>query len=568
MTDPEVNEVTCLCSAQSGKTVLCLVFVLWAFANDPGPTLWVTSSTNEAKKVSNTRLRPALELCEPLRPLIPREKGKNKTTEVHLPGGPLVIAGASDDKALEGTPYRYVILDERAKYKPGRAQLAKKRTRSYPNYKLITITTPWDENDDAHSAFLEGDQCEFEVKCPCCAHPQAMKWGEKDKRGGMKFDISDEAYNGGIYDMRLILPTIRWECRECGHAVRNNPVDRKALQATGKFVKRNPGHDPKKRSFTWNALLPWWGKWDEAVGEYLYAIKALKYGHIDPFKVFVTGTLGLPFGKSSAPRDESDMYVANRKLAYDPRGKWEEEVVRFCTVDVQGAGGRHFYYEIAAWSKTGASRRIAVGKAWSIAELRSVIAEYGVQPCHVGIDTGAFTQEVYRYIMESGKLADGSWAWKAMKGDKAPGYFIDGIRYPFTVTQVDPGMGTEREMRLTPITQILFSKSWMLDMCDLAMRGGGAPWHIPKEASVDNPGGWDAALTHEYCLQVSAYERKEERDAVGAVKHLWVQTRDDDHWGSCTRMQTVCAITAGLIPIVGAQLAADESGRMKNNPSA
>ncbi|MFZ4695702.1 MAG: phage terminase large subunit family protein, partial [Verrucomicrobiia bacterium] len=47
--DESVNELSCMCSAQSAKTLTMLCLLAWAIAEDPGPILWVTSSVQEAR---------------------------------------------------------------------------------------------------------------------------------------------------------------------------------------------------------------------------------------------------------------------------------------------------------------------------------------------------------------------------------------------------------------------------------------------------------------------------------------------------------------------------------------
>jgi hypothetical protein len=81
---------------------------------------------------------------------------------------------------------------------------------------------------------------------------------------------------------------------------------------------------------------------------------------------------------------------------------------------------------------------IAFGKAWSVEELRSVATDHKVAATNVLIDSGKWAAEVYGYVMESGVLPDGNYAWKACKGDKAAHYLVEGVRQPFTWSFLDP----------------------------------------------------------------------------------------------------------------------------------
>ena len=197
---------------------------------------------------------------------------------------------------------------------------------------------------------------------------------------------------------------------------------------------------------------------------------------------------------------------------------------------MQGKGGRHFYYSVHAFAQGGAHRVLNFGKAWSVEELRSVMTEWKVPSQNVAIDSGHFTAEVYGYVLESGVLPNGDYAWKCLKGDRAPHYTIEGLRQPFTWSFVDPYMGKANQGQVRPIRQVLFSKPTLLDRAEAQMRGLG-----PK---LEIPAGEDQI--HEYQMQLTAYERFEKTAANGEVKVEWVQKRPDDHWGSTFRMALVC----------------------------
>lgn len=535
--DEAINEVACMCAAQSGKTLTLLCMVAWIIVNDPGPILWVTANDKEAKKFAKSRLLPLLEKCPLVLEKMPR--GNLKTTlEIYFPGSPLIIAGAQSDTALISTPFRYIFLDEVRTYPKGSLELVSKRTRSYPNYKKLVISTPGMENDAVDRAYKAGDQRVREVPCPKCGVFQPLEWGERDKRGGMKWDTTDATHPGSEWNFEALRSTIRYECRSCGHRIPNTISSRKALDHGARWVRQNHLAPANVVSFHWPAMLPWWTKWDEAVFEFLAAQRALKWGDAEPLRVFYNETLGLPFADRLRWAKE-EKFLENRLAQYEPRAVWDQELKRFITVDVQGRGGRHFPWVVRAWAIGGMSRLLACGVAWSVGELRSVIADWKVKPVDVGIDSGHFTSEVYEYIIESGVMPDGNYAWKAMKGDKAPSYVVDGVRQPFQWTQVDPYMGTVQQGHVRPLRQLLFSKSAMLDRTEMAMRGMSAPWLIP--ANLEN--------YHTYMLEVTAYERVTREDVRGVIHNEWAQKREGDHFGSCERMQMVCAMAAGLLDV-------------------
>jgi hypothetical protein len=549
--DPEVSEIVIVCGAQSGKTLTVLGMLAWCIAEDPGPTLWLGASTPEAKKFSRTRLTPTLEKCEPTAAKIPSGRNQKTVQAIYFPGAPLIITGVTDTNALESTPYRYLLLDEVHKYKKGSLETVSKRARSYHNYKKVIISTGSDENDELHLAFKHGDQRQYEVQCPKCKEFHALDFGDRDSVGGFKWDSNTVTRPNGRWDWDELHKTIRYRCwnPDCGHEIKDNVSARKEFQARGRWKPRNLNAPKKVRSYQWGSQLPWWTSWADIVDEFLKASHALNFGNHELLKVFYTRTLGLWFAdRHRYERDER--FLDKRKVVYNPIVIWDEEERRFLTIDVQGKGGRHFWWLIRAWAKGGASRLIAFGKAWTIEEVRSKANEFHVGPQNIGIDSGKWTSEVYGYIMESGIMPNGHWAWKAMKGDKGDGYFIEGVKQPWNFTFVDPFLGRrnpEDGREAHPIRQLLFSKNAMLDRVELAMRGLDVEWLIPKEYSEQNPHGPKKEDLHEYMLQTTAYERQEEKDDRGVITHHWYQKRDEDHLGSCERMQMACAMAAGLL---------------------
>ena len=80
-----IRQITVLCSAQSAKTETMLALLCWIIAEDPSPTMWVTTSDDEALKFCNERLMPALRLCPPVAKQIPNERTLAKSMEIRHP---------------------------------------------------------------------------------------------------------------------------------------------------------------------------------------------------------------------------------------------------------------------------------------------------------------------------------------------------------------------------------------------------------------------------------------------------------------------------------------------------
>lgn len=582
--DESVNEISAMVSAQSAKTLTILCLLAWAIAEDPGPILWVTSSMIEARKFAKMRLLPLLEHCAPVAARFPKQRDRKTTLEIYFPGAPLIITGSESEKSLQSTPYRYILLDEARSYPAGAWEMVSKRTRSYTyNYKRVSISTPDMEGDAVHRAFLNGDQRHYEVKLPC-GHWQELMWKDKDEKGGLKWDTLPydviEAHTGdkvqgkitddrdgvitlkpidgeemkiaaddirsiqratkpdGKYDIDRIKETVRYECEVCGYRIHNNVHERKPLtqEGNGRWVVKNKNAASNARSFFWNALLPYWTNWADQVVEFLAATEALKnWNDPAPLKDHINETRGEPWtDKLRYASDEKFIHL--RCGDYDPRAIWDDEKRRFGTIDVQAAGGRHFWLCIRAWSIAARSRLLYYGKLWSIDEVRQLLDDWGVKPENVGIDAATFTSEVYKYVVESG------YYWKAMKGDDKPFFRVatgtPGVsrNMMFQVSMADPAIGTAMQGKVLPIKQYIWSKPSALDRLALFQHGMAGDWRILPRGQV----------TTEYSTQVTAYERRDRVDIRGATHTEWHKKRED-HASSCEMMQIVCAAATDLL---------------------
>ena len=536
-----IRQITILCAAQSAKTETMLVILCWIIAEDPSPTMWVTSSDEEALKFCNERLMPALRLCEPVRTQIPHERTLAKSQEILFPTMALECVGANAKAKLQSRSRRFLLLDEVRNWPDWALPMVMMRVRTWWNSRVVVLTTPEKVHDTVHLQFLDGSQCHYHVPCLGCGrkaplefenlkaeHPEThkcVKWGEIP--GALDADRK--------WDFNKLAPYIRYVCPACGHMHEDRPQIRRRIALEGEWVSHNPKAPAHLVSYTWSALLPPWVKWHRLVEQFLLANAALEFGNWEPLKSFITESLGKPW-EDRLRFAKTEGYIDDRVTDFSAPFV---EARRFMCIDVQGRGGRHFYWSIHSFAQGGAHRVIAFGRAWSVDELRSAASEHRVDSPNVAIDSGHWAAEVYKYIMESGVLPNGDYAWKAMKGDKAPYYVVEGLRRPFTWSWVDPYLGKRSQDRVRPIRQVLFSKTALLDLAEADMRGLGPTLELPAGAE----------MLHEYKMHLTAYERMDRTASSGEVKTEWIQKREDDHWGSTFRMAKVCAYAAGLLDV-------------------
>ena len=536
-----IRQITILCSAQSSKTETMLAILCWIIAEDPSPTMWIAADDDEAQKFWNERMHPALRLCEPVAEQIPDNRVLSKSQEILFPTMMLEVVGAKSKAKLQSRSRRWLLCDEARNWDSWALPMAKMRVRTWWNSRIIVLSTPGYAHDVVHTEFLEGNQQYYHVPCQNpvkCDYSGPLEWENMkaehptERRCVKWSEVPGAVDTDGKWSFDTLAPQIRYVCPRCGWMQRDDPQARWSIMSSGQWVAHNPKAPAELVSYTWNAMLPFWVKWRDLVQKYIMAQSALEFGNFEPMKAFWTESLGRPwedrlrYAKTEGYIDQcvstfTDPFVAVR---------------RFMAIDVQGKGGRHFYWSIHDFAQGGAQRVVAYGKAWSVEELRSLTTEHHVEATNVCIDSGHWAAEVYSYIMESG-VVHGDYAWKAMKGDKAPFYRNGDLRLPFTWSFVDPYLGTDQQNRVRPIRQVLFSKSALLDRAEAIMRGIGPRLEIPA----------DADMLHEFKMQLTASERVERPAANGEIKVEWIQKRPDDHWGSTFRMALTAAIATGIM---------------------
>jgi phage terminase large subunit GpA-like protein len=532
--DEGVNEVTCMCSAQSAKTLTLLCLVAWIICEDPGPILWVTKNVEEAKKLAKSRLMPLLERCAPVAErMVGMDRSQKTTREIYFPGAPLIIAGAESTAALQSTPFRWVILDEARSYPSGALEMVSKRLRSYThNWKKIIISTPDKEGDGVHRAFMAGDQQRWHVTCPGCGDSHELAWGDHTSKGGLKWEKNEETFDAEreVYRFEELDKTVRYHCwnKECDHVWNDTDTDRKSLSTQGQWVAGNLNAPSNVKSHTWSALLPWWVTRTIQVREFLNSKKALEWADFAPLKDHINETRGEPWSdKLRFANDEN--YLTQREEDYDPLVLWEKEARRIMTVDVQGKGSRHFYYVIRSWAALGRSRLLAHGVAYSWEELRSKSQEWAVSPDNVAIDSGAWAPEVYEQVVSSG------YRWKALKADDKDHFRIQGKAWLFQKSPADPAIGTSLAGKVRPIELYVWAKYGVTERLYAFLHGALGDWRIYVGAA------------DEYKMQVTTWDRRSRIGRNGVETLEWYQKRKEDHYADCEQMQVVAAAATGML---------------------
>lgn len=207
ISDPRTQRVLILASSQSGKSET-IANAVGYFANvDPCPMLLMQPTGNLADAWSE-RLMMMFRDTQQLKGIISTQKEKGVSTR-HKPfrGGSLTFVGANSPSELASRPIRIVLADEIDAYPKSAGKegsplrLAFTRTESFPNRKIVCVTSPRHEFDASYEYWLASDQRQFFAPCHQCGEYQILEWEQ------VVWDKDDAG---------VPLPeTARYECTHC-----------------------------------------------------------------------------------------------------------------------------------------------------------------------------------------------------------------------------------------------------------------------------------------------------------------------------------------------------------------
>lgn len=186
VSDPLIPEVVVQASAQVGKTLILKGIIGYHIDQDPAPMLMVQPTVEMAKTFSKDRLAPMVRDTPALRGKVkdPRSRDSGNTVlQKQFAGGHITLAGANAPAGLASRPIRVVLLDEvdRFPHSAGSegdpVNLAKKRTATFWNRKIVMVSTPTLKGlSRIEAAYEHSDQRRYFVPCPHCAHSHTLEW--------------------------------------------------------------------------------------------------------------------------------------------------------------------------------------------------------------------------------------------------------------------------------------------------------------------------------------------------------------------------------------------------------
>jgi phage terminase large subunit GpA-like protein len=336
LSDPAVNVVVVMSSAQVGKTEAVLNVTGYFIDQDPAPILVLQPTLEMGQAFSKDRLAPMLRDTPVLADKVadPRSRDSGNTLlHKRFYGGHLTVVGANSASGLASRPIRVLIADEVDRYpisagtEGDPVSLAIKRTTTFWNRRIVLVSTPTVKGQSRiEAAFEESDKRFYLVPCPDCGHEQRLRWQQ------VRWPEGNAA--GAEY-----------ACEDCGtlwsDAQRWGAVRKGRWEATAEFRGI--------AGFHLNELYSPWRRLSETVADFL-AAKA------DPerLRTWVNTSLGETWEDRGETVDHSAL--DRLREPYGPDDLPDEVQVATAGVDTQGD---RLEVEIVGWGEDEESFGIA-----------------------------------------------------------------------------------------------------------------------------------------------------------------------------------------------------------------
>ena len=520
-----VRSMALLCGAQVAKSTALQVGMAYRLVRAPAPALWVLDTQTNAQSFSESRWQIMIDDNEVLRREMPRNKDKFKNLDQAFQRMHLWFIGSNSPGNLAGRSISLLCLDEVDKYKTktkqeaAAVQLAIQRTASYPMALVVQTSTPTTEEGSIWRAWTDGDQRRYWVPCPHCTEPMTFSWSL------MKWD-EDAKDSEGRWDLQRVRSTAHIQCPKCEGKIVDS-MKTKMLRE-GRWIASNPNCLPGHRSYHLPALYSVRRSFGALAVKFLQDKQSLM-----GLQDFVNSILAEPWVEDADKEQEVKASASD----YMSGDRWDEAEFSAMTVDVQDAGGRHFWCVIRDWSKDGRSRGRFAGRIETWDDLEKLREEHEIRHTCVFVDSAFASREVYFACCRFGYVAlrgsdNESFTWNDQGRKVQRAYARPERGDPAGGGRWDAGTLARRTCPL-----IKFSAPTCEDILDALRRADPVRWEFPKDFPLD----W-----HEH---MASTVKKRTRNAItGAVKAQWVVVKGrPNHLRDCEKMQVVAALLAKVL---------------------
>lgn len=408
ISDPKVKRVDVRMPAGAAKSLIGEVMIAYTISEDPGMLYYVWQTDDDAKDAMEDRISPMIEANDFLSVKLPVDRNKKRAVKIAFPHMSLYAVGANLS-AAQSKRVKRLIMEEPHLYGPGMMTAFEKRVEGVDDYKIVTLSTGSVIGDESDESFNSGSVERWQVPCPHCGTFQAMNDG-KDR---LKADINEETCDDqGEYDWNKILPTVRYNCEQCGQDWPTDNEFRRMQAKQGKYVATNPNAPENHRSFHMAAPSVHYFPLSKILMEKLKASFSARRGALEPLKDYVQKRNADAWDESPVDSD-TDAAFERSKGEYLMGEPFDGEIARFLTIDNQAGRaskgqGAHRWLVCRAFGPM-ECRTIWAGRLTSWEECEEKRIELGVEPARTLVDMAYDAPAVQEICVRYG--------WQGLWGD-------------------------------------------------------------------------------------------------------------------------------------------------------
>ena len=391
--DDRVQKVFIIKATGTGGTYVAEAGTMWVNNIAPNSLGYQVWTKPKARRLA-ARLYGKLEYSDQFHRRLPLSSRARIGLDIHhtWPFSNLFVQEASES-AAQSDRLDTVVCDEPWLYPPGRLEEFWDRTDGASLYdKHVGCSSA--PRSDAHEywdGWAEGDQDEYHASCASekCGELFLPTIGAESKA---RYDAYTIQWDPDGY-LNYQASTAVIVCPHCGYRHPNKLRSKKALIEGSDYKANNDHADIRHYSCRWNAWIAPWTDYAAMTKKFLEALAALRVGdnslmmdyvikrearvysgvEIEGKKIKITGDYQIESSPSPLDPEHYEIWHAP---------KWEPEVDRFMTVDVQQA---HFWTVAVQTSLTGL-RTLYIGKVSTWGDIETIREFLNIKPHHTGVD--------------------------------------------------------------------------------------------------------------------------------------------------------------------------------------
>lgn len=523
----ETEEIVFVKPTQVGGTEAILNMIGFVIDEDPSPAMVVYPTDELAKSISKNRIEPMLLNSPTLKEKY--HENDSSVLEMQFDDMYLSLVGSNSPSGLASKPIKYLFLDETDKY-PGASKkeadpvsLAKERTKTFHNRKIVLASTPTLKNNHIWEAKENADiEKHYLMPCPHCGRKIEFKFSNLRFPDDESMSYADRAERA------------RYVCQECGSIITDSQKYIMLQQGTWEIVERKTQF-ARKVVFWLNTLYSPFVRFAEVAKEFLTS-----KDDSEAFQNFVNSWLAEPWEDTKLKTSADLVMDRQTELPELIVPEWAKLIVG--GVDVQE---NSLYVSIRAFGNHITSQNIFHKQVLNFSAVEQIMNtpyrnangdEFIVSLCL--IDSGYDADSTYDFCADNS-----DWA-VPVKGASNP------MINHYKISKIN-----KTDSKAYGMSLVIVDTGKYKDMIASRMRkkNGRGSWMVYK--------GCD----REYAEQVTAEHKINVKTNNGKVKQEWhlKSSHADNHYFDC---EVYCMAAADILGIRTAHLNDEVEEQQQQQP--